>query len=378
MTKTIIAATLLTVLEERDLLDVDRPVHTLPGMDLFAADPVKRQIVVRHLLQHTSGLPHFQHYTEWPATACNDPAGGPPACADPDLDLGPTSAWIGAPGLTNECVSTGRACRPARTVDLDTVSAHIMRTYPVATSSPPGSAYTYSTVNYIVAARIVECLVGRSVNLVVKEKLLDPLQMRDSFFVAVDSGDPVLDARLGEGTTDDQRARIADLTLITRHGGLPPEMAPGPDGGWDKLRRKWRFVNPDGGMYSTVGDLLNFLGMLREGGVFQGRRILSRSIVGLMTQDQGHGHTLGFGFRRQPTPYGQGPGTLEYLGYKMTYFWMDPAAHDPLLGVFLSQRLPNITVNTNLNDGMHVIFRVFVPAVKTGAFGWQTAASASA
>jgi CubicO group peptidase (beta-lactamase class C family) len=378
MTKTFIAATLLALLEEHDLLDVDRPVHTLPGMDLFAADPVKQRIAVRHLLQHTSGLPHFQHYSAWPATSCNDPTGGPPSCADPGLDLGPVSEWIGAPGLTNECVSTSQGCRPARTVDLDTVSAHIMRTYPVATTSPPGSAYTYSTVNYIVAARIIECIAGRSVNLVVKEKLLDPLQMVDSFFIAGESGDPLVDARLCEGTTAGQRARIAELTLITRHGGLPPEMASGPGGGWDRLRRGWRFVNPDGGMYSTTSDLLNFLVMLRDGGVFQGRRILSRPIVRLMMEDQGHGHTLGFGFRRQQTPYGQGPGTLEYLGYKMTYFWIDPSADDPLLGVFLSQRLPNITVNTNLNDGMQVIFRAFVPVVKAGAFGWPTPTSASA
>ena len=73
---------------------------------------------------------------------------------------------------------------------------------------------------------------------------------------------------------------------------------------------------------------------------------------------------MGFGFRSQATPYGQPAGTLEHMGYKMTYFWLELHLDNPLIGVFLSQRLPNVSVNTNLTVGMNVIFRVFVPQVK--------------
>lgn len=364
MTKPFISAAVLLALEERDMLDIEVPVCRLPGMDFWAGDPLKAQIQLRHVLQHTSGLPHFRKYSEWPKTPCNDPTGPPPSCADPHLDLGPTTPWFGAPGLTNECMCGGECCRPARLLDLDHVSQYVMETYPVTATPPPGTQYSYSTVNYIVAARIIEQLTGQSVNLYIKERLFSPLQMRNSFFIAQPTGVPAVDAWMDEGTTAEQRARVADIALITRNGELPVELAPGPDKRIDQLRRGWRFVNPDGGMYSTASDLLNFLGMLSEGGLFRSRRILSPQIVRLLVEDQGHSHTMGFGFRRRTTPYGQSAGTLEHMGYKMTYFWLEPRGDDPLTGVFLSQRLPNIAVNTNLADGMNVIFNIFVPLVR--------------
>jgi CubicO group peptidase (beta-lactamase class C family) len=369
MTKPFISAGVLLALEERNMMDIEIPVHELPGMEIYADDPLKRQIRLRHLLQHTSGLPHFLKYSEWPKTPCNDPEAGPPSCTDSSLDLGPTSPYIGAPALTNECIYVDGRCRPARLVELDQVSRYIMQTYPVASSPPAGTQYSYSTVNYVLVARIIEQLTGKSVNRYIKEKLFDPLGMKDSFFIAKKTGDPQLDQRIDDGVTDEQRGRIADLALITRDGNLPAEMASGPGGGWDKFRTGWRFVNPDGGMFSTADDLLNFLRALRDDGVFQSRRVLSPQIVSLLIKDQGHSHTMGFGYRGQATPYGQGAGSVEHMGYKMTYFWLDPRQGDPLTGVFMSQRLPNVAVNTNLADGMQVIFRVFVSAVNSMASG---------
>lgn len=368
MSKPFVAAAALLALEERGLLDIEAPVHELPGMGLYAEDSVKRQIRLRHLLQHTSGLPHTRPYTDWGKTPCNDPAGQPPGCPG-GLDLGPTSAWIGAPALTNECVYADGRCQPARTVDLDRLSLHVMRTYPVTATPPPGSEYAYSTVNYILVARIVEQLTGQPVNHYIKERLFTPLQMTDSFFVAGKTGDGEVDARLDEGVTDEQRSRIADYILITRDGRFPPEIAPGPGGSLNKMRFGWRFVNPDAGMYSRVGDLLNFLAMLRDGGTFQSRRVLSREIVSLLVENQDHGHTMGFGFRDRLTPYGQQAGTLEHLGMKMTYFWYDRSAASPLAGVFLSQRMPNFIANTNMSEGLRPIFRVFVPLVNSNASG---------
>ncbi|HKS99531.1 MAG TPA: serine hydrolase domain-containing protein [Rugosimonospora sp.] len=368
MTKPFVAAAALLALAERGLDDIETPVHELPGMAAFAGDPVRRRIRLRHLLQHTSGLPHTRRYTEWVRTACNDPDGSPPGCTGAALDLGPTTEWIGAPSLTNECVYAGGRCQPARTLDLDTVSLHIMRTYPVTADPPPGTGYAYSTVNYVLVARIVEQLTGQSVNRYVKERLFAPLEMVDSFFVAGPTGDPAVDARIGEGVTDEQRARVAEFTLITKDGRFPPEIAGGPGGVRDRLRTGWRFVNADSGMYSTASDLLNFLGMLRDGGVYRSRRVLSPRLVGLLVDDQGHGHTMGFGYRDRLTPYGQRAGTLEHLGMKMTYFWYDRGPDDPVLGVFLSQRMPNFIANTNMSEGLRPIFRVFLPHVNAGVF----------
>jgi CubicO group peptidase (beta-lactamase class C family) len=235
----------------------------------------------------------------------------------------------------------------------------------------PGAQYSYSSANYIVAARIVEELTGQSINIFLRHRLFSPLGMADSFFIAQPPGDPLLDSRISEGVTPLQRTRIADVTLITRDGQMPPEVAPGPDGCWDKLRRGWRFVYPDGGMYSTAKDLLSYLRMLREGGERGGRRVMTKEVVRLLVEDQGYGHTMGFGYRGQTTPYGQGPGTIEHFGSKMTHFWYDPRPDNPLMGVFLSQRLPNIAVNMNMTVGMKVIFRVFVTTLNSEIYGFK-------
>jgi CubicO group peptidase (beta-lactamase class C family) len=361
MTKTFTATALLMALEERGMLDVELRVSELPGMEIYAEDPQKIRIRVRDLLQHTSGMPVFLKYTEAPAAPCNDPSGPPPACEPGAPDLGPTATWIGSPGYTNELVLAGGRCRPARAAMLDDVSAYLMRHYPLV--HEPGEQYSYSTANYVVAGRLIEHLTGRSPNLYLKEKLFGPLGMHDSFFVPQPTGDPAVDAWIDEGVDDDQRRRVADTTLITRDGTWPEEVAPGPDGSWDRLRRGWRFVYPDGGMFATAADLLAFLRMLRDGGMHDGRRVVSPEVMRLVLEDDGLGHTMALGHRVSATSYGQGPGTLEHMGNTMTYFWLDPRGDDPLLGVFLSQRLANAMANNNMFDGMKVIFRLFVPRV---------------
>ena len=365
MTKPFVAAGLLVALQERGRLDIETPAHELPGLDEWSGDPLRRRIRLRHLLQHTSGLPHTRPAADWPATACTGAAR--PAADAPDL--GPTSAWLGAPALTNELIEVDGECRPARTVDLEQVGRHVLRTYPVTADPPPGSEYAYSTVNHVLLARVLEHLTGRPVQHYLREKLFTPLAMDDSFFIAGPTGDAEVDARLGEGVTDEQRARIADFVLITKDGLFPPEIAPGPGGTLNSRRTGWRYVNPDGGMYSRVGDLLNFLVMLRDGGLFEGRRVLSEEIVRLLVTDQGHGHTMGFGYRTKTTPYGQSGGTVEHLGLKMTYFWYDTRPDDPMVGVFLSQRMPNFIANTDMSAGLRPIFRVFLPLVNARADG---------
>ncbi len=365
MTKTFTATAVLLCLEEHGMLDVDLPVAEFPGMEIYAADPVKRRIKVRHLLQYTSGMPVFLDYTEAPVSPCYDPHRPPPAISTDPATLGPTVRWIGSPGGMNELIFAAGRCRPARTATLDEVSEHVMRTYPIV--EEPGTKVMYCSANYIVLGRLVERLTGQSPNVYLKERLFEPLGMRDSFFIAQPSGDAELDRRMDEGVTAEQRARIADISLITRDGNWPAEIAPGPDGGWDRLRRGWRYVYPDGGMYTTAADLLAYLRMVRDGGMRGADRVISPAVMKLMVSDGGMSHTMAFGYRGTASPYGQGVGTLDHLGHLMTYFWYDPRPDDPLMGVFLSQRLANAIVNNNMVEGLRAIFREFVPLVSKSA-----------
>lgn len=355
MSKTFTATGLLLALAEHGRLDVDAPVAEFPGMGVFAEDPAKKRITVRHLLQHTSGLPLYLPYDAPPAPF-RPPRNPPEVWPERPGTLGPTVRWMGSPGDTNESVVAGSGRKPARTATLDEVSEYVMRAYPLL--HEPGTEYTYSSANHVVAGRLVERLTGESPNVYLRRRLFDPLGMRDSFFVAQPAGDPELDRHIDEGISADQRARVAELSLITHDGRWPPEIAPGPGGGWDPLRRGWRYVYPDGGMYSTAADLLRFLRALRDGAP-----VLSPEVRRLLVTGQDFGSTMALGFRSTTTPYGQGPGTLDHLGNLMTYFWYDPRPDDPVLGVFLSQRLANAIVNNNMASGMRAIFGEFVPAV---------------
>jgi CubicO group peptidase (beta-lactamase class C family) len=350
MTKTFTATAVLLAMEDNGVLDVDLPVVEFPGMGVYANDPMRSRIRVRHLLQHTSGMPVFMSSKQAPVSPCT---GGSACPSDVDL-VGPTADWLGSPGDTNELVFADGRCRPARAATLDEVSAHVMRNYPLL--HEPGTQYSYSSANHIVAGRLLAHLTGMSPNRYMKERLFEPIGMADSFFVA----QPIEELGIDDGVMQEQRDRIADVSLITRDGRWPPEIAPGPNSKWDKCRQGWRFVYTDGGMYTTAVDLLAFLRVVRDGG----RGILSPDVVKLMVTDHGFGHTMTFGYRGSTTPYGQGPGTLDHLGNIMTYFWYDPG--NELLGVFLSQRLANAIVNNNMMDGLRAIFSGFVPLVSGG------------
>ena len=355
MTKPFTAVALLLALEGRGLLNPDKPVHELPGGEPWAALPPhdpRRQITVRHLLQHRSGLPWFveRHVLK------------PPPCA------GAGASWTGSPGLTNECVLADGAWRQARTVGLFKVGAFVMQNY--APEFQPGTQTKYSNFDYIVAGRLVEALTGRSLSLFLKEKLFNPLGMADSFFLPLRTGDAAVDDKLFEGVTPQQVARIARVTNITPDGNLPPEVAPALDTSvvnrWDERRRGWRFVWPEGGLYSTADDQMNFLRMLHQRGRHGGAQVLSPRVWELVVREQGGvGSTLAFPYMAAGSSFGQGAGTLDHLGRFMTYFWYDPRPQNQVLGVFLSQRLTRVAVGGNVADGVAVINQ-FVKLVYDG------------
>jgi CubicO group peptidase (beta-lactamase class C family) len=355
MTKPFTAVALLMALEGRGLLNPDKYVHELPGGEVWAGLPQqdpRRQITVRHLLQHRSGLPWFVERNALRPPPCN--SGG--------------TTWTGSPGLTNECVLADGAWSQARAVGLYKVAAFVMQNY--APEFQPGAQYRYSNFDYIVAGRVVEALTGKSLSLYLKEKLFGPLGMADSFFLPLKTGDATVDAKLFEGVTAQQVARIAKVTNITPDGNLPPEVAPALDTAvvnrWDERRKGWRFVWPEGGMYSTADDQLKFLRVLRDRGRRGGNVVLSGRVWELVVKEQGGvGSTMAFPYKTAAVPDGQGAGTLDHLGRFMTYFWYDPRQDNPVLGVFLSQRLTRVAVGGNVADGVAVINQ-FVKLVYEG------------
>ncbi|MBH2003750.1 MAG: beta-lactamase family protein [Sphingobacteriia bacterium] len=94
--------------------------------------------------------------------------------------------------------------------------------------SNPGLEFRYSNIGLNIAGRIAEIVSRKGFEQVMQEKLLRPLQMRNTSFSSLNA------------------------------------------------------VNPSGGAVSTPNDYMNFLGMLLSKGMYNGKRILSESAVTLM------------------------------------------------------------------------------------------------
>ena len=133
ITKTFVATVVLQLVEE-GRLDLDRPVATwLPGV-LPGGDGV----TVRHLLNHTSGLPDFDE----------DPA------------------WLGG-------YLTGRTTTPAALLAMALAR-------PVTSS--PGAGWSYSNTNYVVAGMLVEAVTGTTLEHQLRRRIFGPLGLGHTSF----------------------------------------------------------------------------------------------------------------------------------------------------------------------------------------------------
>jgi len=99
---------------------------------------------------------------------------------------------------------------------------------------------------------------------------------------------------------------------------------------------------------STAPDYLRFAQMMLNGGQLDGRRLISRTTVRLMTADhlgkiadtmRTPGYTFGLGFAVR-TDYGLGaqsssPGEFNWAGAGGTFFWVDPK--EELIAILMTQ-----------------------------------------
>ena len=137
------------------------------------------------------------------------------------------------------------------------------------------------------------------------------------------------------------------------------------DPGAEKSRyAKPREFNGGGsGLISTSLDYFKFLQMLLNGGIYNGKRILSRKTIELMTMNhlpnnknmsdmgstgsfsevryQGTGYGLSMAVTTDPAA-SQSPlsvGSFNWGGMASTYFWVDPK--EELLAIFMTQFIPS-------------------------------------
>lgn len=183
----------------------------------------------------------------------------------------------------------------------------------------PGTLWDYGHATDILG-RVIEVVSGRSLLTFERERLLEPLRMSKTSFFVTNTEDQKL---IANPMPDD-----ADFKV-----GFESQ----PD-----LFKKWE--SGGGGMVSTAADLTNFLQMVLDGGVFEGKRLMKPETFTKMTTDHigpqsgvardyyyfpgdGFGFGLGFGVRTdagnaKPPPPGS-LGELKWDGASGCYFIVD-------------------------------------------------------
>ncbi|MGW4205495.1 serine hydrolase domain-containing protein, partial [Streptomyces sp. NPDC004726] len=78
----------------------------------------------------------------------------------------------------------------------------------------PGSAYSYSNTNFVVAGMLIEKLTGNPVRTEYRERIIEPLGLRDTFYVHPDTAVPGRHAK-GYLTPDEAGAPLVDSTRQT-------------------------------------------------------------------------------------------------------------------------------------------------------------------
>jgi CubicO group peptidase (beta-lactamase class C family) len=183
----------------------------------------------------------------------------------------------------------------------------------------PGTKWAYSSPGIAVLGRIIEVVSDQPYERFIDERILKPLGMKDSFFFppADKTGRIAMVYKIEDG-----KLRRSGSEII---GGAP-----------DNYRRGAKYPCPECGMFSTAEDLQAFYQMMLNGGAYNGRRLLSRQTVELMTAvhtgDLPAGHSPGMGYGLAWAVVREPLGALELLsvgtyghsGAFGTQGWVDP------------------------------------------------------
>ena len=301
MSKIITCAATLALLED-GRLNLDDPVAKylpeLKDMKVWAGgtqgepklEPLKRPITIKHLLTHTSGLIYdFMGEDELAKMWLK-------------ADL-----WTG-PGLSNFVAKLGK----------------------LPLKHQPGDSYTYG-VNQDVQGALIERVSGRRFGAFLEERIFAPLGMKDTGF----------------DVPEEKLNRVAKTYKLV--DGKFVEDKPIIET-WPKAGRG---IEAGGaGIFSTAGDFARFGQMLCNGGTLDGKRILGRKTIELMTanhvvtlpNNQAATRQKGFGLGVEvTTDLGQlsmpsSIGQFGWYGAATTYCQIDPK--EKIVAIALAQHFP--------------------------------------
>ena len=209
--------------------------------------------------------------------------------------------------------------------DGDKLSDYIPRLGTTALEFQPGSRWTYSPgAGFETLGRIIEIASGLPLDQFFRTRIFDPLGMKDITF----------------WPSDTQWKRVATVYARTP-GGLTKTVQAN-----DTLSRNVYFRG-SGGLFSTAADYVPLGMMLANGGELNGKRLLSRKTVEMMSaahvpdtlpgRPAGEGYGLSVRVVTNHAARGTmlSDGTYGWTGAQGTHFFVDPK--EQLVGVLMVQ-----------------------------------------
>ncbi len=315
-TKAITSVAIMQLYEEGKLL-LDDPISKyIPGFrnpavlnqfnktdSSYTTVPAKREVTIRDLLTHTSGISYAQ-------------IGMPAANA-----IYAKAGVVGGIGLLS-----------------GTSAENIERLAHLPLMHQPGERFTYG-LNTDVLGYLVEILSKQSLAEYFRQHIFEPLGMKDSYFYLPKEKQ----SRLAMLHSEDKSRHVVNMEpKVSVNGDFYRDYPLDADG---------KFYSGGGGLVSTAYDYTLFMESLLNGGILNGKRILSSYAVRLMTQNQIGDlfvnamrlTKFGLGFEivtdassaRSTVP----AGTFSWGGMFSSTYWIDPK--EKITGQFVLQQYPN-------------------------------------
>ena len=300
-TKAIITVAFMTLFEEGKV-QLDEPITKYlpewdnpqildsydPATGAFTTHPAKNKLTVRHFITHTSGL-----------------------CIDGFYD--DIAEQLGVPThMSYDSIPLREAVRLLAKMPL---------------KHEPGADFTYACNTNVLGA-LCEILSGQDIYSFIKQRVLDPCEMTDTYFYL----------------PEDKKDRL--VTLYTYPKGGPLKRVEGIYQDYPYTGAKV-FCSPSAGLCGTIQDYAHFCQMILNNGTYKGRRVIGRKTLEMM-QKNGVGHMrgeIGFGMAWDVfTPENAhntivSEGSMRWGGMFGTDYIIDPAEN--LILLMYVNNMPN-------------------------------------
>jgi CubicO group peptidase (beta-lactamase class C family) len=270
-----------------------------PADSTYTTVPAKRELTIRDLLTHTSGIGYAQ-IGSMESNAIYYKAGVVGGIGVNKIVLGDKMKILGSLPLMHQ----------------------------------PGEKWTYG-LNTDLLGYLVEVVSGMSLDEFFRKKIFEPLGMKDTYFYLPKEKR----YRLATLYTEDSTKHIIKDGESFELNGTVYVNYPNMDG---------TYYSGGGGLSSTAYDYSIFMQMMLNGGEYNGKRILSRSSVRMMTSNQigdiefgDDKFGLGFGIvtERGAAKTPVSAGTFSWGGMFSSSYWIDPK--EKIIAQFFLQQFPN-------------------------------------